>query len=128
MRQVARVLFMAMLGLALAGCKQRQFEGPTVDAFNGRVVRDGEPVSFPEGEEVSLRLFSEKGQSLGIPLKSDGTFKIGEMGQGKYTVQLLRSAKAGKGQAPRIYNVPGGLNIEPGKTDYTIELGKDWKP
>ena len=29
---------------------------------------------------------------------------------------------------PSKYNVPGGFAIEDGKTEYTIDLGKNWKP
>jgi len=118
---------MVTLGLMVAGCKSRPFDGPTVEAFNGRVVRNGEPVSFPEGETVELKVFHEKGQSFGIPLQSDGSFKIGWMPIGKYTVMLNRSPKNGRG-APTRYGVPGGLEIQEGKLDYTIELGKGWEP
>src|SRR5262249_643913 len=46
MHPVSRALLPVVLGLALAGCTPKPFDGPTVDAFNGRVVRNGEPVSF----------------------------------------------------------------------------------
>lgn len=128
MRQVSRVVLLAAIGWAAVGCSHREFKGPTVDAFTGHVVREGEPVSFPAGEEVSLTLFlHETGESFGIPLQSDGTFKLGWMPIGKYTVMLNRPPKNGRGQ-PTKYSVPGELNIEAGKTEYTIELGKNWKP
>jgi hypothetical protein len=127
MRVVWGVVLAAGLGLVVVGCKSRHFDGPTVDAFTGKVTHNGKPVSFPEGEEVSLKVFHEKGQSFGIPLKSDGSFQIGWMPIGKYSVMLNRAPKGGKGP-PGRYNVPGGLTIEQGKTEYTIELGKDWKP
>jgi len=60
MRRVSGLLLLAVFVLGTVGCKKPLCDAPTVEAFNGRVVRDGEPVSFPEGEEVSLRLFSEK--------------------------------------------------------------------
>jgi hypothetical protein len=40
---------------------------------------------------------------------------------------LIRSNDQERGP-PRRYNIPGGLTIEDGKKEYTIELGKDWKP
>jgi hypothetical protein len=119
-----------LAGLAAAGCGQKSafesYEGPKVDAFTGRLTHLGKPVSFPSGEEVSLQLFHEKGTSLGVPIQPDGTFKLGWMPTGKYSAMLNRNSKTGKGP-PRKYSVPGGLNIEPGKTEYTIELGKGWK-
>jgi hypothetical protein len=115
----------AALTLAAVGCGPKLFEGPTVDKFTGRVVKDGKPVNWPEG--LQLELTHEKGRKLGIPIQPDGSFTIGLMGVGKYTVMVKGSPAGGKG-APYIYSVPGGLTIEEGKTDYTIELGKDWKP
>jgi hypothetical protein len=128
MRRVYRVVLLAILGVAVVGCGQRKpFDGPTVETFVGRVTQDGQPVSFPEGEEVTLRVFLHgKGQRFGIPLKSDGTFDIGWMPIGKYSVMLERGAKDGRG-APSMYRVPD-VTIEEGQTQYTIELGKDWKP
>ncbi len=127
MCRVSRIALLFALGLGVVGCRSKSFDGPTVDAFNGRVVHNGERVSFPEGEEVTLKLFHEKGQSFGIPLKADGSFKIGWMPIGKYGVMLNRNPKNGKG-APTRYTVPDGLTIADGKTDYTIELGKGWTP
>jgi hypothetical protein len=128
MCRIVRVVVLVALGLTVAGCKSREFDGPTVDAFNGRVVRDGEPVSFPEGEQVTLQVsLHEKAQSFGIPLKSDGSFQITWMPIGKYSMMLERPPKGGKGP-PTKYQVPGELVIEPGKTEYTIELGKGWNP
>src|SRR6516165_2373173 len=118
MRLVFRVLLPAALGLALVGCASKPFDGPTVDAFVGKVVQDGKPVSFPD-EETTLKVIHEKGQSFGIPLKTDGSFKIGWMPIGKYSVMLTRPAKNVRGP-PTMYNVPGGLTIEEGKTEYTI--------
>jgi hypothetical protein len=126
MRQVSRIVLAAVLALAVAGCSRR-FPGPTVDAFNGKVTQDGKPVSFPEGDKAELKLFHEKGQSFGIPLKADGSFKIGWMPIGKYSVLLKRAPRDGKG-APRMESVSAGLTITKGQTEYTIELGKDWKP
>jgi hypothetical protein len=128
MRVFLGIVLLVVLGLANLGCgPKKPFDGPTVDAFVGRVTQDGKPVSFPEGEEVTLRVWHEKGQSFGIPLKSDGSFKIGWMPIGKYSATLEREPKGPKG-APSKQNVPGGLTIEDGKTEYTIELGKGWKP
>ena len=105
---------------------KKRFDGPTIYAFNGRVVLDGKPVSFPEGEQAQLQVFHEKGQSFGIPLHSDGTFQIGWMPIGRYSAVLTRQPPNARG-GPKKYNVPGGFAIEDGKTEYTIDLGKGRK-
>jgi hypothetical protein len=132
MRLVSRVVSLLVLGLGVIGCSsaKNQFDGPMLDEFTGRLTAGGKPVSFPEGENVSLTLFHEKGKSLGIPIQSDGTWKItGWMPTGKFSVILNQPPKGGPGRGPPgKYNVPGGLTIEEGKTDYTIDLGKDWQP
>jgi len=121
------VLFVA-LGLAVGCTEARPFDGPTVDAFTGRLVKEGKPVSFSTpGEQVILRLIHEKGQSFGIPIGPDGSFKIGWMPIGKYSGILTRQRDGVKG-GPGMYNVPGGLEIVGGKTEYDVELGKNWKP
>jgi hypothetical protein len=121
-------VLLAGFGLASTGCgPSKPFDGPTVDAFVGRVTQDGKPVSFPESEQVILTVYHEKGQSFGIPLKPDGTFKIGWMPIGKYAVTLERESKGPRG-APSKQNVPGGLTIVEGQTEYTIDLGKARKP
>jgi len=116
----------AFLGLLATGCGEHKFDGPTVDAFTGRVVKDGKPVSFPAGESVELKVIHEKAQSFGVPLQPDGSFKIGWMPIGKYSALLIRKKEGAKG-GPNMYNVPGGFQIVDGKTDYEIELGKSWK-
>jgi hypothetical protein len=126
MRCVTTVALAAVLGLA-AGCAEKKFDGPTVDSFTGRVVKDGKPVSMPAGESVQLKLVHTSAQSFGIPLQQDGTFKIGWMPIGKYSAILIRQRDGGKG-GPNMYNVPGGFEIVEGKTEYAIELGKNWKP
>jgi hypothetical protein len=128
MKQTAFLTLAAALGLLAAGCGEKKFDGPTVDAFTGRVVKDGKPVSFPAGESVELKvIFQEKAQSFGIPLQPDGSFKIGWMPIGKYSAILIRKKEGGRG-GPNMYNVPGGFEIVSGKTDYQVELGKNWKP
>jgi hypothetical protein len=50
---------------------------------------------------------------------------------GKYSAMLIREKKAAAGSRgpPRdMYNIPDGFIIEEGKTEYTIELGPNWKP
>ena len=126
MRSACAMALVAGLALALIGCSRKPFDGPTVDAFNGRVMHNGNPVSFANPDEVSLKLVHEKGKSFGIPLKPDGSFDIGWMPIGKYSVIVTRQPKDGRG-GPRVYNVPDGLTIKDGQTAYTIELGKGWK-
>ena len=130
-----RPVFVVILMAAAVsgGCSRRtekKYDGPTVDAFNGRLTRKGEPVSFPAGENVNLSVHFEKFTTdWFIPIQSDGTFKIGWMPIGKYSAALLRRKASGGGRGlPERYPIPGGLTIEEGKTEYLIELGADWKP
>jgi len=123
----AIALASALLVLTL-GCERKStYDGPTVDKFTGRVVANGKPVRFPQDETVQLKMFHEKGQSFNIPLKEDGTFEIGWMPIGKYSATLLRQKSTQKGQ-PSQYGVPNGMSIQDGQTEYTVELGKSWKP
>ena len=132
MRTINRLVLTFCLGLAVFGCanKRGDYEGPTVDAFHGKVTHNGNPVQFAENEEVQLTLYHEKGQQFGIPLTADGTFEITWMPTGKYAMMLERTAQnpVKKGPAKTRYNVPDSLTIEDGKKDYVIELGKDFKP
>jgi hypothetical protein len=113
--------------IAAAGCGgHKEFDGPTVDKFTGRLTHDGQPVAFPPEERVLLELFHEKAQSFKIPIKSDGTFEIGWMPLGKYSATLIRERPAAKG-APARFSIPAGLTIEAGRTEYAIELGKGFK-
>lgn len=127
-----RLLAVAALALALGwivvGCgpPRAKFEGPTVDAFNGKVVADGKPVKFPDGEHVYLKLYHETAQSFDIPLQPDGTFKIGWMPIGKYAAALMRQPKGAKG-GPGRQGIPD-FSIKEGQTEYVIELGKNFKP
>lgn len=131
-----RIVCAAVLAAAvgtLAGCSPpvSKFEGPTVKEFHGKLVHNGQPVRFADGEEVTLKLFHEKGESFGVPVGPDGTFKIGWMPQGKFTATLTRekAAAGGKGKGgPNLYSLPANpLTIVDGTTDYTIELGKGFK-
>src|SRR5438132_13322221 len=107
MRIVCSAVIAGAILLVVPGCGQKKtFDGPTVEAFNGRVTADGKPVSFAPGEEVSLRLMHQgSGKSWGIPLQPDGTFNIGWMPIGKYTVMVSRPP-AGKRGGPRLHVVP----------------------
>jgi hypothetical protein len=122
---------MLLAGLTLfgIGCGPKSsYDGPTVDAFTGRLTHNGQQVSFPEDKPVTLKVNHEKGTSFGIPIQPDGTFRVGRMPTGKYGAVMERPVPGGKGRSISTYNVPGGLTIQEGQTDYTIELGKDWKP
>jgi hypothetical protein len=125
MRSLATVTMLAGFVLVSLGCGKpnRPVEGPFVEAFVGKVVRDGKPVTFPENEDVQLEVVHRKSAyHFGIPLKPDGTWTIGWMPIGDYSVTLERTPKGS--HQPRKQGVPGGLKIEEGKTEYTIELGK----
>jgi len=120
---------MAAFGLALVGCAKKPFDGPTVDAFNGKLTHDGKPVSFAPGESVTLQVIHQtSGQSFGVPIKPDGTFQIGWMPIGKYSALLKREPRGGARGGPNIYNVSEGFAIQDGQTEYAIDLGKGWKP
>ena len=126
MRYVMTGVLTAALGLLATGCSSSKFDGPTVDAFTGRLLKDGKPVAFSDAESVELKVIHEKAQSFGIPIATDGSFKIGWMPIGKYSAILIRTKENSKG-GPNMYNVPGGFEIVDGKTDYEIDLGKNWK-
>jgi hypothetical protein len=133
MRTINLLLVPFCVGLAVLGCAKNDkggYEGPTVDAFHGKVTQNGKPVKFAENDEVQLSLFHEKGQQFGIPLTADGTFEIGWMPTGKYSIMLERMEQTPekKGTRKTRYSVPDGLTIEDGKKDYVIELGKNFKP
>ena len=127
MRVLAGTILIVAMASAAGGCGPRKsYDGPTVDKFVGRVTHNGQPVSFPAGEKVQVDVVHEKGQRFGIPIQPDGSFQIGWMPIGKYSALLNRESD--KDRAPRKYRVPGGMAIEAGKTEYTIELGKAWQP
>jgi hypothetical protein len=125
------------LVLTIAGCSARKnsssyYDGPTVEAFSGRIVQDGKPVTFPENEEVRVQFTliegNGLGKSFGVPIQPDGTFSIGWMPTGKMFARLERTPKDAPGSAPLRFEIPDGLSIEAGKTaGYLVELGKDWK-
>jgi len=130
MRIINRLALSFCLGLAVLGCGKPtgEFEGPTVDVFHGKLTHDGKPVKFAENEEASLAVFHETGKQFGIPLTVDGTFEIGWMPIGKYSMMLERTSQNKKGPGKTRYGVPGNLVIEAGKKDYVIDLGKNYKP
>lgn len=128
-----RPLFFAILGIAVlsASCERKAYkDGPTVDAFNGRLTHNGQPVTFPDRDNVQLRvILHQNGRKFAIPIQSDGTFKIGWMPIGKYSAMLTyRNKSGGAKSGPKTYNVPDGFTIEEGKTEYNVELGPNWKP
>jgi hypothetical protein len=130
MRIMSVLIFTLGLGW-LVGCNQQHktFDGPTVDAFNGKLVHNGKSVTLPNTETVELKLIYEKGDTFGVPIKSDGSFQIGWMPIGKYTAMLIREKNQGASKGgPNMYTVPGGFEIVSGKTEYEVELGKNWKP
>jgi hypothetical protein len=127
MRRISAVILVLTLGFFANGCNNHPtYEGPKVDSFTGRLVKDGKPVTFGENESVQLKVIHDKAKSFGIPIAVDGTFKVGWMPIGKYSAMLIRKPPGEKG-GPSMYNVPGGMEIVDGKTDYEIDLGKDFK-
>lgn len=128
MRCVSTVILSITLGLLAIGCGNRvTYDGPKVDSFSGRLVKEGKAVSFSSEEKVQLKLVHDKAKSFTIPIGEDGSFKIGWMPIGKYSAILIRQKESEKG-GPSMYNVPDGFEIVDGKTEYDVELGKAWKP
>jgi len=130
MRNFNGILLTFWLGLVVVGCAPpKSYTGKTVDKFVGKVTHNGEPVNFPADQQAIIKVYHESGKQWSIRLKEDGTFDIGWMPVGKYSVMLERRQNA-KQKGPGIsrYDVPGGLTIEEEKTDYVIELGKGFKP
>jgi hypothetical protein len=131
-----------LYGLVMAGCltlgavvgcdPSPEYDGETIDKFDGQLLHNGQPVSFDKGEKVKLRLiYKAKAETFGIPIKPDGTFQIGWMPIGDYAANLERTKPNAGGRGggrPEIYPIPGGLTIEKGKTRYEVELGEKWKP
>ena len=119
--------------LALAGCGERvsQMPGPTVNKFTGKLLVDGKQTSFKEGDVVVLKLTHSSAQSFGVPIKNDGTFTVGEMPIGKYSgtmeIKVGNADPAKRGGAPLKISVPDGFEIKDGQTEYTVELGKNFK-
>ncbi len=128
MRCIPTVILSGTLGLLAIGCSDRAtYDGPKIDSFSGRLVKEGKPVSFSSEEKVQLKLIHDKAKSFAIPIGGDGSFKIGWMPIGKYSAILIRQKEGEKG-GPSMYNVPDGFEIVDGKTEYEVELGKVWKP
>jgi hypothetical protein len=122
----------AMILITLAGCERKaEMPGPTVSKFTGKVMAGSNPVTFKEGSTVIVDLVHSSGQRFGIPIKADGSFQIGEMPIGKYSATVKiegSSGEKGKSSAPKMINIASGFEIVDGKTEYTIDLGKDFKP
>jgi hypothetical protein len=132
MQRMALVTWSALILVIACGCdnsRRGAYKGETVDAFNGRVTAGGQPVNFPSDERIVLRIYHQgSAQMWGIPLQADGTFKIGWMPTGKYTSVLERASKSSKGGRTNLQPIPGTFDIVQGQTEYTIDLGKGFKP
>jgi hypothetical protein len=131
MRQSTSVILLGIL-LAAVGCGpekvQREYTGPVIEKFSGRLVRDGKPIEFPKEELVTLQmLFTKNGSMMGIPIKADGTFEIGWMPIGCYHLILERQAPEPTAQARKAV-VPNEFYISRGKEVYNIEMGEAFQP
>jgi hypothetical protein len=128
MRLAACALLLAVLVLPAIGCGGgKEFDGPTVDRFVGKIVKDGKPFTFPASDRLVIEAKHEGHQTFGIPISPDGTFEITWMPLGNY-ILFAEYNKSGQKGRPNKVTIPGGLQIVQGKTEYTIELGKNWKP
>ncbi len=107
---------------------------PTIDTFQGRLTWNGAPLNLAQVGSLRLILLSdETGESFGVPLRPDASFQIGWMPIGKHVAILARSdANLPGGRPfpglPGTFTIPSGVTIEPGQTDYTIELGEEFSP
>lgn len=123
-------LWRGLLLVSLAGCGG-PYKEPTIDEFDGKLIRNGQPISFEATEKPVLRLvFHKNGERFGVPIQSDGTFDIGWMPIGQYSAMLERRA-SGSGRTSaglRTYNLPDGLTISDGQQRYVIELGDKFDP
>ncbi len=127
------LLLLSCCLLCCSACnKIEETYGPTIDAFVGQLTREGKPITIPEGERVVLRVTQlETGRIFGILIKNDGTFDVGWMPIGRYSLVLERpQADDGRGIKMPINQIPlsDPLEIVEGQTEYTIELGEAWKP
>jgi len=124
---MASVLSIMLLS---AGCGPGPAQyGETTDAFVGRLVQNGKPITVPDGAKLNLT-HDKTYHRFGIPLNSDGSFTIGWMPTGNYSAELIWMKQATKDNASasqQRYNVPNGLVIEKDTKQYGIELGKGWK-
>jgi hypothetical protein len=127
MRYVMTAALRVALAVLTFGCGSPRFNGPTVDAFTGRLVQEGKPITFPAEETVQLKVIHDTARSFGVPIATDGTFKVGWMPMGKYSALLIRKKENAIG-GPNMYNLPDRFEIVEGKTEYEIELGSNWKP
>jgi hypothetical protein len=125
-----RVLFGALLlivSITIAnGCNSREYSGPTVDKFTGTVTHNGKQITVKPGERLTIQMRHESGQVFGIPIHPDGTFEITWMPLGHYSL-ISEKYKDGQRGGPSKTGV-GDFQVMNGKTEYTIELGKNWKP
>ncbi|MDC0936539.1 hypothetical protein OAS39_09640 [Pirellulales bacterium] len=131
MQIMTRLASLTIVSVLFTGCGPGAVEyEETTDAFVGRLVQNGEPVTLP-GEAVLNMIHHGTSDRFGIPLKSDGSFEIGWMPTGDYSAELkLQRRNEGNRPrgAPNLFNVPGPLSIEKDKNEYEIELGEKWKP
>jgi hypothetical protein len=111
---------------AFVGCGPAPADyGETTDAFHGRIVQEGKPVTLPADSRLDLT-HDATYHRFGIPLQPNGSFEIGWMPTGKYSVELIWLKEAPNVSQGR-YRVPNGLTIQKDTTEYEIELGNGWK-
>ena len=131
LQSMTRLASLTIVCILFTGCGPGAVEyEETTDAFIGSVVHNGDPVSFPNEAVLNL-VHHGTSDRFGIPLKADGSFVIGWMPTGNYSVELKTrrpNVDPKSGGAPGIFNVPGGLTIEKDVNEYKIELGDKWKP
>jgi hypothetical protein len=131
MRPNVLIWLCSLVLLNIGGCTKRPFEGPTVEAFDGRIVQEGKQVSPSKGERVVIRLMQHgTGEQFGIPISPQGTFNIGEMPVGTFSVVLERTppmTNGGAAQPRQEIAIDDPFKIEEGQTQYDIELGKAWR-
>lgn len=130
MRNVFSLAAGALCLAMVMGCPSssgRPKDVPTVDKFEGKVLHNGEPWVFSgQGRPVLDLRHNETAEGFGVPIKEDGSFAIGWMPTGKYSAKLIVN-EAANADGVFIYQLKEPFEIKDGLTEYTVELGPDFK-
>lgn len=126
--RIVKLSTIVVIAASFVGCGPSAADyGETTKAFVGHVVQNGKPITLPEDSRLNVTQNSTY-HRFGIPLKQDGSFTIGWMPVGAYSVELIwiRQSATGSTSQER-YGVPHDLVIEKEPKEYEIELGQKWK-
>jgi hypothetical protein len=135
MRIVSVFLLLSPIVLAATGCGGEPkggftYDGKYLDSFSGQLVQDGKPITVPEGTSLQMMREGDGTMSFNVIPKTDGSFSGGKVALGYYKPCLdlpKKSGPKGQGAGSGKFFLPGEVILEEGKTNYTIDVGKDWK-